>query len=207
MTPCETRRRGFSPVALGPPFSQAFQRVARDLPGFPPSPQCPTGHHAQRRMALLRTSRRRDRLSWNRDGMPEGLMNFVRLPLLAGLALLGAASRLQAQPPPEPVDITKLPHLEIVSPTFFWNDEADFVRVGSATCSKGRAIAGGVNIMQGKASLRILESYPEGESWVTRVVTRQKPDSVQSLQVRGFAVCLLPAARKGSAMLPQQTRL
>ena len=35
-------------------------------------------------------------------------MNFVRLPLLAGLALLGAASRLQAQTPPEPVDITKL---------------------------------------------------------------------------------------------------
>ncbi len=61
--------------------------------------------------------------------------------------------------------------------------------------------------MQGKASLRILESYPDGESWVMRVVNRQKPDNVQSLQVRGFALCLLPAARKASMLLSQQTKL
>jgi hypothetical protein len=64
-----------------------------------------------------------------------------------------------------------------------------------------------MNIQQGKASLRILESYPDGESWVMRVVNRQKPDTVQSLQVRGFALCLLPAARKASVLLTQQSKL
>ena len=103
--------------------------------------------------------------------------------------------------------MAKLPYIEIFSPTFFWNDEADFVRTGSTTCPKGRAITGGVSIQQGKASLRILESYPDGESWVMRVVNRQKPDNVQSLQVRGFALCLLPAARKASVLLTQQSKL
>ncbi len=103
--------------------------------------------------------------------------------------------------------MAKLPYIEIFSPTFFWNDEADFVRTGSTTCPKGRAITGGLSIQQGKASLRILESYPDGESWVMRVVNRQKPDNVQSLQVRGFALCLLPAARKASVLLAQQTKL
>ena len=64
-----------------------------------------------------------------------------------------------------------------------------------------------MNIQQGKASLRILESYPDGESWVMRVVNRQKPDNVQSLQVRGFALCMLPAARKASVLLAQQSKL
>ena len=103
--------------------------------------------------------------------------------------------------------MAKLPYIEIFSPTFFWNDEADFVRTGSTTCPKGRAITGGLSIQQGKASLRILESYPDGESWVMRVVNRQKPDNVQSLQVRGFALCMLPAARKASVLLTQQTKL
>ena len=107
----------------------------------------------------------------------------------------------------EPIEVAKFPYIEIFSPTFFWNDEADFVRTGSTTCPKGRAITGGLSIQQGKASLRILESYPDGESWVMRVVNRQKPDNVQSLQVRGFALCMLPAARKASVLFAQQSKL
>ena len=129
--------------------------------------------------------------------------------LIAVLALAGAAGSLRAQTAQstEAIEVASLPYIEIFSPTFFWNDEVDFVRTGSTTCPKGRALTGGLSIQQGKASLRILESYPEGESWVVRVVNRQKPDSVQSLQVRGFALCLLPAARKASVLMSQQTRL
>jgi hypothetical protein len=125
------------------------------------------------------------------------------------LALAGSAGPLRAQTAQstEPIEIVKFPYIEIFSPTFFWSDQADFVRVGSTTCPKGRAITGGLNILQGKASLRILESYPDGESWVTRVVNRQKPDTVQSLQVRGFALCMLPAARKASVLFSQQSKL
>ena len=125
------------------------------------------------------------------------------------LALAGSAGPLAAQTAQstEPIEVAKFPYIEIFSPTFFWNDEADFIRTGSTTCPKGRAITGGMNIQQGKASLRILESYPDGESWVMRVVNRQKPDTVQSLQVRGFALCLLPAARKASVLLTQQSKL
>jgi hypothetical protein len=132
------------------------------------------------------------------------------IAVLAGVsALAGATSSLRAQGAQStaPIEVAALPYIEIFSPTFFWNDEADFIRTGSTTCPKGRAIMGGVNIQQGKASLRILESYPDGESWVTRLVNRQKPDHVQSLQVRGFALCLLPAARKASVLLTQQSRL
>jgi hypothetical protein len=129
--------------------------------------------------------------------------------LIAVLALASAAAPLCAQTAQStaPIEVPALPYLEIFSPTFFWNDQADFVRTGSTTCPKGRAITGGLSIQQGKASLRILESYPDGESWVTRVVNRQKPDNVQSLQVRGFALCLLPAARKASVLLTQQSKL
>lgn len=129
--------------------------------------------------------------------------------LIAILALTVPASSLRAQTAQsaEPIEVAKLPYIEIFSPTFFWNNEADFVRMGSTTCPKGRAITGGVSIQQGKASLRMLESYPDGESWIMRVVNRQKPEGVQSLQVRGFALCLLPAARKASVLLSQQTRL
>ncbi len=132
------------------------------------------------------------------------------IAVVAGIAALsGAVGSLHAQTAQStaPIEVTALPYIEIFSPTFFWNDEADFVRTGSTTCPKGRAITGGVSIQQGKASLRILESYPDGESWVMRVVNRQKPDTVQSLQVRGFALCLLPAARKASVLLTQQSRL
>ena len=125
------------------------------------------------------------------------------------LALTGSADPLRAQTvqSTEPIEIAKFPYIEIFSPTFFWSDEADFVRTGSTTCPKGRAITGGLSILQGKASLRILESYPDGESWVMRVVNRQKPDNVQSLQVRGFALCMLPAARKASVLFSQQSKL
>jgi len=127
-------------------------------------------------------------------------LSFTPLALAASIA--GAAAG-----PADPFEVSQLPFVEIFSPTFFWNDEADFVRVGSTTCPKGRAVTGGINIAQGKASLRILESYPDGESWVVRVVNRQKPTAVQSLQVRGFALCMLPAARKVSVMMTQHTRL
>jgi len=129
--------------------------------------------------------------------------------LLAALALTGMAGPLGAQTAQatEPIDIAKLPYIEIFSPTFFWNDEADFVRAGSVNCPKGRAITGGLSIQQGKAALRIMESYPDGESWVMRVINRQKPDNVQSLQVRGFALCMLPAARKSSILMSQQFKL
>ena len=129
--------------------------------------------------------------------------------LIATLALACGTGSLRAQTAQstEPIEIAKLPYIEIFSPTFFWNDEADFVRTGSTTCPKGRAITGGLSIQQGNASLRVLESYPDGESWVVRVVNRQKPDHVQSLQVRGFALCLLPAARKASVLMAQQTKL
>jgi hypothetical protein len=125
------------------------------------------------------------------------------------LALAGSTGPLGAQTAQstEPIEVAKFPYIEIFSPTFFWSDEADFVRTGSTTCPKGRAITGGLSILQGKASLRILESYPDGESWVMRVVNRQKPDAVQSLQVRGFALCMLPAARKASVLFSQQSRL
>jgi hypothetical protein len=125
------------------------------------------------------------------------------------LAVTASAGPLAAQTAQstEPIEVAKFPYIEIFSPTFFWSDEADFVRTGSTTCPKGRAITGGVSILQGKASLRILESYPDGESWVMRVVNRQKPDTVSSLQVRGFALCMLPVARKASVLFSQQSRL
>jgi hypothetical protein len=128
----------------------------------------------------------------------------VTLALATGWLAVGPLAAARAA---EPVQVAKLPFLEIFSPTFFWSDEADVVRTGSTNCPKGRAIAGGLSIQQGQASLRILESYPDGESWMMRVVNRKKPDNVQSLQVRGFALCMLPAARKASVQLPQQTKL
>jgi hypothetical protein len=133
-------------------------------------------------------------------------MKSLGLLLTAALALAASAGGAVAGPT-DPIEIAQLPYTEIFSPTFFWDDKVDFVRVGSTTCPKGRAITGGLNIVQGKASLRILESYPDGESWVVRVVNRQKPAKVESLQVRGFALCMLPAARKASVMLSQHTRL
>src|ERR1051325_10071467 len=140
---------------------------------------------------------------------PSGIRLIAVSALAAILALAGSAgpARAQGAHATDPIEVAQFPFIEIFSPTFFWSDEADFVRTGSTTCPKGRAITGGLSIQQGKASLRILESYPDGESWVTRVVNRQRPESVQSLQVRGFALCLLPAARKASVMLTQHSKL
>jgi hypothetical protein len=125
------------------------------------------------------------------------------------LALAGSTSPLGAQTAQstEPIEVAKFPYIEIFSPTFFWSDEADFIRTGSTTCPKGRAITGGLSILQGKGSLRILDSYPDGESWVMRIVNRQKPATVSSLQVRGFALCMLPVARKASVAFSQQSKL
>ena len=53
--------------------------------------------------------------------------------LAVALALTGASGPLGAQTAQstEPIEVAKLPYIEIFSPTFFWNDEADFVRTGS----------------------------------------------------------------------------
>src|SRR4051812_14337775 len=83
-----------------------------------------------------------------------GGMILFRSLLIAMLALAGSTAAVLAGPT-DPIEVGKLPYVEIFSPTFFWNDEADFVRVGSINCPKGRAITGGLNIAQGKASLRI----------------------------------------------------
>ena len=75
------------------------------------------------------------------------------LPLTAILALAGL--RRFAPRANHPIDSSRsrcrsFPYIEIFSPTFFWSDAADFVHVGSTTCPKGRAIAGGVSIEKGK---------------------------------------------------------
>jgi hypothetical protein len=118
----------------------------------------------------------------------------------AATAPLGA----QALPP---ITLSELPHISIISPVFYWNDASNIVRMASATCPRGRAFSGGLAIQKGSASLRILESYPEGESWVIRVVNRQRRDSTQPLQVRAFAACLLPSARISSVQITQYPRL
>jgi hypothetical protein len=143
----------------------------------------------------------------NEAGRPKGGdVKQSGLLLTAALALVACAGPARAQSVP-PVEIAQLPYMEIFSPTFFWSDEADTIRAGSTTCPKGRAITGGINITQGQASLRIVESYPDGESWVIRAVNRKKPESVKSLQVRGYSLCMLPAARKASVLLDQFTKL
>ena len=97
---------------------------------------------------------------WNDVGVFKHMMK----ALLSALLILAAGPALaQSQ---QTIEIAQLPYMEIFSPTFFWSDEADAIRTGSTTCPKGRAITGGLNIIQGKASLRIVESYPDGESWV-----------------------------------------
>jgi hypothetical protein len=122
------------------------------------------------------------------------------------LALAAAATPLCAQALP-PITLSDLRHVSIISPVFYWNDAADVVRMASATCPKGRAFSGGVAIQKGSASLRILESYPDGESWVVRVVNRLRHDGTQPLLVRAFAVCLLPSARISSVQITQYPRL
>jgi hypothetical protein len=127
--------------------------------------------------------------------------------LTATLALMLAATPLRAQRPIEPIELAALPHITIFSPLFYWTDATDVVRTASATCPDGRAIAGGVSIQKGNASLRILESYPDRSSWVVRVVNRGQASGGHPLHVRGFAVCLLPVARSSSVPIAQYPRL
>lgn len=127
--------------------------------------------------------------------------------LIAMLALAGAADPLRAQRAVQPIDLSELPHIAIISPAFYWTDTGNVVGTASATCPDGRAIAGGVSIQKGNASLRIQESYPDRASWVVRVVNRGNPGSGRPLQVRGFAVCLLPVARSSSVPIAQYPRL
>src|SRR6185436_15425709 len=89
----------------------------------------------------------------------RGIMKSTGFLLIAALTVAGIPAPSGAQPGQQPVEIAQLPYIEIFSPTFFWNDEADTIRTGSSTCPKGRAIAGGLNILQGKAALRVVESY------------------------------------------------
>jgi len=94
------------------------------------------------------------------------------------LALAGSAGPLAAQTAQstEPIEVAKFPYIEIFSPTFFWSDEADFVRTGSTTCPKGRAITGGLSILQGKASKDLVVS----EIMTPHVFTVEPDDSVEA---------------------------
>ena len=176
----------------------AIERVGTMARGGLPGAAC-TG--------LLRRAHRRDRVRPDAIARAEAAHETIGR-LIAALAALLAPRRpaRRASPRRPPIEVAA-PLYRNFSPTFFWSDEPDFVRTGSTTCPKGRAITGGLSILQGKASLRILESYPDGESWVVRIVNRPKPDSVQSLQVRGFALCMLPVARKSSVPFSQHPRL
>jgi len=127
--------------------------------------------------------------------------------LIAVFVFTGTLGPLRAQQAIGPIDLKSLPHLTIISPVFYWTDTGGSVHTASATCPDGRAIAGGVSIQKGNASLRIQESYPDRASWVVRVVNRSTPNSGQPLQVRGFAVCLLPVARTDSVPISQYSHL
>jgi hypothetical protein len=134
-------------------------------------------------------------------------MKFLASLLLATFALGSTVTSPRAQQSIAPIDLKILPHIAIISPVFYWTDTGGSVRTASATCPDGRAIAGGVSIQKGNASLRIQESYPDRASWVVRVANRGVPGSGKPLQVRGFAVCLLPVARVTSVPIAQYSRL
>jgi hypothetical protein len=126
----------------------------------------------------------------------------------AALALAAGAGPAQAQSQP-PIAVSALPHIVIFSPAFYWQNTPDVVRMASATCPKGRAVGGGLSIVQGSASLRIADSYPDGASWVTRFAVRptQTAPPAQTLQVRGFALCLLPVSRDHSVQFARYPKL
>jgi hypothetical protein len=121
-------------------------------------------------------------------------------------AALASAASARALPP---VQISALPHVVIASPEFFWSNTPDVVHMASATCPKGRAIGGGLSIREGNASLGILDSYPDGASWVVRFAVRANPEAApkQTLRVRGFALCLLPVSRDFSVPLANYPKL
>ena len=125
---------------------------------------------------------------------------------LAAVLLVGSAGALAAQGIPS-IQLSRLPHIAIISPVFYWDGQVDLVRTVSATCPNGRPIAGGLSIEKGNASLRIHESYPDGATWVMRAVNQRTAAAAQPLQVRSFAVCLLPLARRDSVQLAQYPRV
>ena len=98
------------------------------------------------------------------------------LPVIAMLLLAGSIGSLAAQDLPAkdlpPIQLSRLPHLAIISPTFTWDNQSNLVRTISATCPGGRPIGGGIGIEKGNGSLRISESYPDGASWVIRAANR-----------------------------------
>lgn len=133
----------------------------------------------------------------------------MRLPATLAIAILllaGSPTIASAQAVP-PIPFSRFPHVSIISPVFAWDAKADVVRTISATCPQGRAIAGGVSIQSGNGSLRIRESFPDGSSWVMRVLSRRGSAAPQPMQVRAFAVCLLPVARTDSVQISQFQRL
>jgi hypothetical protein len=133
----------------------------------------------------------------------------MRSPLPLAIATLlwaGAAGPAAAQGIP-PIPLARFPHIAIISPVFFWEAKVDVVRTVSATCPQGRPIAGGISVQRGNGSFRIRESFPDGSSWVIRVVNRREIPDAQPLQVRAFAVCLLPVARTDSMQITQYPRL
>jgi hypothetical protein len=127
-------------------------------------------------------------------------------PAAAILLLLGCVEPLSAQTAAS-IDLSKFPHVAIISPVFYWDGAVQGVRTISATCPQGRAVGGGVSLPQGNASLRIRESYADGSSWVLRVVSHGGEAAAQTMQVRAFALCLLPVARSGSVPIAQYPRL
>jgi hypothetical protein len=89
---------------------------------------------------------------------------------------------------------------------FYWDSGVEALHSISATCPGGWPIAGGLSIEKGNASVRLRESYPDGSSWVIRAVNR-RTGSAEPLQVRAYAVCLLPVARGGSVQIVQYPRV
>jgi hypothetical protein len=133
----------------------------------------------------------------------------MRLPAVlatVSMVLAGSAGVARAQAVP-PIPLSRFPHVAIISPVFSWDAKADVVRTISATCPQGRAIAGGFSIQSGNGSLRVRESFPDGSSWVMRVLSRRTAKAPQPIQVRAFAVCLLPVARTDSVQITQFPRL
>ena len=126
---------------------------------------------------------------------------------IAIVAACGGPAGAQALPP---IQVAALPHIVIFSPEFYWSNTPGIVRMASATCPRGRAIGGGLNIQQGSAALRVQDSYPDGASWVVRFAVRQSQGAAppeQTLRVRGFALCLLPVSRDFSVPLANYSRL
>src|SRR5262245_4210507 len=83
----------------------------------------------------------------------------MRLASIAAAIALQALSVATAPAQTVPsIQFSSLPHIAIISPTFYWDGTIDVVRTVSATCPGGRPIAGGLSVEKGNASLRLRES-------------------------------------------------